>query len=198
MGRASSSGANSGSCQAGAQSHDAGGAEAGATCHGARSSEAGSSASGANRRKGCRSARVASHGKDYGSSTGSDCGEDRAGASPSDYGNNCASSNDLNASTGNGDFRTDANDYYGCPHGGDHLPYDECRILSTNDNHGNLCHGRRLCSTNDNDGWRLRAVTNHFVGQLTMSRLAGSFDYEFWRFLTSADLYSAGNLISSN
>merc|ERR1712066_1073692 len=102
----------------------------------------------------------ASHGKDYGSSTGSDCGEDRAGASPSDYGNNCASSNDLNASTSNGDFRTDANDYYGCPNGGDHLPYDECRIRSTNDNHGK---------------W-LRAVTNHFVGQLTMSWLAGSFD----------------------
>merc|ERR1711862_593465 len=104
-------------------------------------------------------------------------GEDRAGASPSDYGNHCTSSDDLNASTGNGDFRTDANDYYGCPHGGDHLPYDECRLLSTNHNHGNLCHWRH------NYRWWLRAVANHFVGQLTMSRLAGSFDYEFWRFL---------------
>merc|ERR1712107_10311 len=105
-----------------------------------------------------------------------------AGASPSYYGNHCASSNDLTASTGNGNNRTDANDYYGCPHGGDLLPYDECRLLSTSDNHGNLCHGRRLCSSNDNYGWRLRAVSNHFVGQLTPSRLAGSFDYEFWRF----------------
>merc|ERR1712099_193289 len=98
---------------------------------------------------------MGSHGKDYGSSAGSDCGEDRAGASPSDYGNHCASSNDLNASTGNGDFRTDANDYYGCPHGGDNLPY----------------HGSRLLSTNDNHGWRLRAVANNFVSQLTMPQV---------------------------
>merc|ERR1711953_1556658 len=117
----------------------------GATRHGAGSSETGSSASGAN------------HGKDYESSAGSDCGEDRAGASPSDYGNHCASSNDLNASTGNGDFRADANDYYGCPHGGDHLPYDECRLFSTNDNHGNLCNGSRLFSTDDYHEWWLRA-----------------------------------------
>merc|ERR1712151_1401043 len=85
------------------------------------------------------------------------------------------SSNDLNASTSSGNDRTDANgyyggadanDHYGCPHGGDHLACDECRLLSTNDNHG--------C--------RLRAVTNNFVGQLTMPQVAGSFDYEFWRF----------------
>merc|ERR1711879_489341 len=73
-----------------------------------------------------------------------------------------------NASTGGGNDRADANDHNGCPHGGDHLPYDECR----------------LCSTNDNYGRWLRAVTNHFVGQLTMSRLARSFDYEFWRFFS--------------
>merc|ERR1711879_232540 len=55
-----------------------------------------------------------------------------------------------------------------------------CRLLSTNDNHGNLCNGRRLCSTNDNYGRWLRAVTNHFVGQLTqchgwLDRLTMSF-----------------------
>merc|ERR1712050_183767 len=123
-------------------------------------------------------ARVASHGEDCRSSAGSDCGEDRAGASPSDYGNHCTSSNDLNASTGGRNDRTDANanandydggananDYYGCPYGGDHLPCNEC----TNDNHGN-----------DNHGCWLRAVTNNFVGQLTMPKVVGSFDYEFW------------------
>merc|ERR1711933_374703 len=115
---------------------------------------------------------------------------DRAGASPSDYGNHCTSSSDLNASTSGGNDRTDANGYCGgadasdncgCPYGGDHLPCDECRLFSTNDNHGNLCNGSRLCSTNDNHGCRLRAVTNNSVGQLTMPQVVGSIDYEFWR-----------------
>merc|ERR1711953_1641670 len=96
---------------------------------------------------------------------------------PGDYGNHCTSSNDLNASTDSGNDRThangyyggaDANDYYGCSHGGDHLACDECRLLSTNDNHGNLCHGSRLLSTNDNHGWWLRAVANNFISQLTL------------------------------
>merc|ERR1712050_23743 len=153
-------------------------------------------------------ARVASHGEDCRSSAGSDCGEDRAGASPSDYGNHCTSSNDLNASAGSrndrtdadanasdyyggadanlnaitssGNNRTDANgyygvanayDYHGCPHGGDHLPCDECRLFSTNDNHGN-----------DNHGCRLRAVTNNSVERARMRQVAGSFGCELWRF----------------
>merc|ERR1712014_536205 len=141
--------------------------------HGAGSSETGSSASGANR------------GEGYGSSAGSDCGEDRAGASPSDYGNHCTSSNDLNASADSRNDRTDAdananasadsrndrtdadanaNDYYGGADANDYLPCDECRLFSTNDNHGN-----------DNHGCRLRAVTNYFVGQATMRQVAGSF-----------------------
>merc|ERR1712061_249224 len=92
----------------------------------------------------------------------------------------------------------DANDYYGCPHGGDHFARDECRLLSTNDNHGNLCNGSRLFSTDDNHGnlcngsrlfstddnhgWRLRAVANNFVSQLTVPQVVRSFNYEFWRF----------------
>merc|ERR1712066_1003206 len=95
------------------------------------------------------------------------------------------------------DHLPDANDNYGCPHGGDHLPYDECRLLSTSDNHGNLCHGRWLFSTNDNHGWRLRAVANNFVSQLTMPQVDRSFDYEFWRF-SSTRLFSAGDPCTSN
>merc|ERR1712040_23377 len=96
----------------------------------------------------------------------------------------------LNASTSSGNDRTDANgyyggadanDYYGCPHGGDHLACDECRLLSTNDNHGNFCNGSWLLGTSDNHGWRLRAVANDFVSQLTMPQVVRSFDYEFWR-----------------
>merc|ERR1712217_472943 len=68
----------------------------------------------------------------------SETGSSASGASPGDYGNRCTSSNDLNASTDSGNDRTHANGYYGCPHGGDHLACDECRLLSTNDNHGNL------------------------------------------------------------
>merc|ERR1711972_885076 len=97
------------------------------------------------------------------------------GANHLRYSNFLRDANDLRRTDGDANANdyyggADANDYYGCPHGGDHLACDECRLLSTNDNHGN-----------DNNGCRLRAVTNHFVGQATMRQVAGSFGCEVWR-----------------